>query len=556
VTAAPKKAKARTAKKPTKAPRKAVKARAPRKAVKARVPKKPVKARIPRKAVKARVPKKPVKARVPRKPVKARIPRKAVKARVPKKPVKARVPRKPAGIVKRPVGARASRKPVQAPSPATRGKVVIFGAGLVSRPMVRYLLEHGFQVTVASRTVSKAEALIGGHPLGRAAPVDAEDDRAIQRFVSGCDAAVSLLPANRHPAVARACLDLGKHMVTTSYVSPAMRALDPEARQKGLLLLNEIGVDPGIDHMSAMQAIHAQQAEGWTLTSFTSWCGGLPAPESADDNPFRYKFSWSPRGVLVAAGNPAEYLRDGQRVQIPPARLFAEPARVEIPGVGWFEGYPNRDSVSYMQTYRFEPTQVRTLLRGTLRYPGHCELYSQLVKLGLLAQEPVRDLTGLTYRKLLEESLGGPPEATIPSRLGVPSPRCMEALRFIGLLDDKPVEIARGANIDVMAHRMNAALAFAPGERDMLVMRHDMIFERVGQRRRVVAVLEDYGLPGGDSSMARTVSLPAAVAVRMLLTGQIALRGVQIPVLPELYEPVLAELARLGIRLTESVEPL
>ncbi|HOX44043.1 MAG TPA: saccharopine dehydrogenase C-terminal domain-containing protein [Myxococcota bacterium] len=486
------------------------------------------------------------KARKTQKKVVKKAPKKILRKKAPKKITEKKAPQKilePAQI---------------APTPVVRprGKVVIFGAGLVARPMVRYLLEHDLQVTVADAVVAKAEALVQGHPLGKAAPVDAEDAQAVRHLVGQADLAVSLLPAQLHPVVARACLAQGKHMVTASYVSPAMRGLDAEARAKGLLLLNEVGLDPGIDHMSAMKVVHAEQRQGWTLTSFTSWCGGLPAPEISRTDPFRYKFSWAPRGVLTAAGNQAEYLEDGQLVTIPPERLFSRPAQIEIPGVGVFEGYPNRDSVSYLDTYGLSRGQVRTILRGTLRYPGHCELYTQIVKLGLLVQEPVRELAGLTYRKLLEELLGGPPEATIPSRLGQPTPRALEALRFIGMLDDKPVEIPRGAPIDVMAHRMAAALAYGEGERDMLLMRHDLVFERGGQRKRVTAIMEDYGIPHGDSSMARAVSLPAAIGVRMALEGKIRLRGVQIPVVPELYLPILAELARLGIALEETTRPL
>ncbi|RME25622.1 MAG: NAD-dependent epimerase/dehydratase family protein, partial [Deltaproteobacteria bacterium] len=176
-------------------------------------------------------------------------------------------------------------------------RILVLGAGYVSRPLVRYLLDHGYDVTVASLEISRIEDLISGYPNGRAVTMDVDDSEALRGLIANCDVVVSLLPAARHPEVARACLDMGKHMATTSYVSPAMRELDSEARSRGLLLLNEMGVDPGIDHMSAMKVIHTRQAQGHVLIGFTSWCGGLPAPE-ANDNPFGYKFSWSPKGVL------------------------------------------------------------------------------------------------------------------------------------------------------------------------------------------------------------------------------------------------------------------
>lgn len=431
-------------------------------------------------------------------------------------------------------------------------KVLVLGAGLVARPLVRYLLDHGYAVTVASRTVAKAEKLIAGHENGRALVLNVDDEQALRRLVADCDVAVSLLPATRHPQVARACLDLGKHMATTSYVSPAMRQLDDEARQKDLLLLNEMGVDPGIDHMSAMNVIHRAEQQGAVLVGFSSWCGGLPAPE-ANDNPFGYKFSWSPKGVLIAARNSARYLRDGQVVEVPAERLFAEPATVEIPGVGNFEGYPNRDSVSYLETYGFDE-RVGDMFRGTLRNLGHCRLYTQLIALGLLEDEPVRDLRGLTYRGLLEQILKTPLEQNIANKLGVAVPDApLQALEYIGMLADEPIAAERGSVMDVLAERMAAKLAYQPGERDMLIMRHDITFQHPDDSRQTVtAIMVDYGIPGGDSSMARTVSLPAAIGTRLLLEGQIPLRGVQIPVRPEIYRPVLQELEKLGITFSEN----
>ncbi|MBN2495192.1 MAG: saccharopine dehydrogenase NADP-binding domain-containing protein [Deltaproteobacteria bacterium] len=438
-------------------------------------------------------------------------------------------------------------------------KIVVFGAGLVSRPLVRYLLDHGFSVCVASRTVSKAEALIAGHANGRAVSLDANDDTALRALVAQADLAVSLLPPPQHPQVARACLDHGKHLVTTSYVSPAMKAMHAEAVDRDLILLNEIGADPGIDHMSAMQVIHAERARGGTLVGFSSWCGGLPAPE-ANDNAFGYKFSWAPRGVLVAARNAARYLENGRLVEVEPDALFSRPALVEIPGLGEFEGYPNRDSVAYLDTYHFDADEVRSIFRGTLRNRGHCKLYSQLVALGLLEQQPEYALEGKTYRQLMEELFGAPVEQTIPARLGVqPADSPLEALRSIHMLSDLEIEIPRSgrALVDVMATRMAEDLAYAEGERDMIVMRHDLTFVHDEARQeRVTAILVDYGIPGGDSSVSRTVSLPAAIGVRMILEGEIVERGVCLPILPGIYEPVLAELAGLGISFSETREPV
>ncbi len=432
-------------------------------------------------------------------------------------------------------------------------RVLLLGAGLVSRPLVRYLLDCGFELTVASRTVAKAEKLVDGHSNGRALSLNVDDTGAMRELIAACDVAVSLLPATRHIEVARACLDLGKHMATTSYVSPQMRALDEEARRKGLLLLNEMGVDPGIDHMSAMKVIHREEAASGTLVGFSSWCGGLPAPE-ANDNPFGYKFSWSPKGVLIAARNGARYLKDGKQVEVPPQRLFADPATVDIPGLGTFEGYPNRDSVAYMKTYGFDE-RVRDMFRGTLRNHGHCKLYTQLIELGLLEDKPRQNFSGLSYLGLMEKLFGKPVIQTIPARLGVSQDESpIEALRYIGFLDDRPVDVRDGTIMDLLADRMNATLSYKEEERDMLLMRHDITFSYSGgnRRERITAIMIDYGIPGQDSSMARTVSLPTAIGVRMLLENRIKIRGVHIPILPGIYEPVLTELDHLNISFSET----
>jgi saccharopine dehydrogenase-like NADP-dependent oxidoreductase len=313
-----------------------------------------------------------------------------------------------------------------------------------------------------------------------------------------------------------------------------------------------MGVDPGIDHMSAMKVIHQEERAGGTLVGFSSWCGGLPAPE-ANDNPFGYKFSWSPKGVLIAARNPAKYLKDGQLVEVPSERLFSDPATVELPDLPTFEGYPNRDSVSYMDTYGFG-SDVKDMFRGTLRNQGHCVLYTQLIKLGLLEDGPKHDFTGQTYLGLMEKTFGKPVRETIPARLGVPAQDSpLEAMEYIGLFKDQPIEIPGGSVMDLLADRMAKDLAYAPGERDMLLMRHDITFTYDEGKRRecITAIMVDYGIPDGDSSMARTVSLPAAIGARMLLEGKIDQRGVQVPVVPGIYEPVLAELEQMGISFSE-----
>lgn len=435
-------------------------------------------------------------------------------------------------------------------------KVLVLGAGLVARPLVQYLLDRGYEVVCASRTVAKAEALIGDHPHGKAHALDLSDEARLGEFIAASDLAISLVPPPLHPVVARHCLDQGKPMVTTSYVSPEMAALDAEARQKGLVIINEIGVDPGIDHMSAMRIIDDVKARGGTITAFKSYCGGLPAPQH-NDNPFGYKFSWAPRGVLMASRNGAQYLQDGRQVTVDPARLFRDMHILQVPGFGDFEAYPNRDSISYQEVYGLEG--IPTLYRGTLRNMGWCDCIYNYRRLGLLELDPVA-VNGRTYAELMRDHLGaGPGEdlrAAFARKAGLPVDSLPAwNLHWLGMFSDRPVKGEETTMLDAMGDLMFEKLAFKPGELDMIVLFHD--FQAVfpdGHKERIISQLIDFGLEGGDSAMSRTVSLPAAIAAHMLLAGEITETGVLRPVLPGIYNPVLDELATLGIACREHTE--
>ena len=330
-------------------------------------------------------------------------------------------------------------------------KVVVFGAGLVVRAHVRYLLDHGFHVTVASRTVSKAEEIIDGHPNGTpmAYDITAEPER-LESIIADHDVAVSLLPWQFHPQVARACLDVGKHMVTTSYVKEDMQALDAEAKEKGIILLNELGVDPGIDHMTAMQVIDRVHAEGGEITTFQSYCGGLPAPE-ANDNPYGYKFSWSPRGVLLAGLNTSRYRREGEVLDVPGPELFDHvwPVEVAIDGVPTeLQGYANRDSMPYTKVYGIDPRDM--MFRGTLRFPNWCAIQKQTARLGWLRTDGIDGLEGKTYADLtaLLAGIDGTDDlkAKVAAHLGIDAdgPE-LAGMEWLGLFGKRPAAGADGA---------------------------------------------------------------------------------------------------------------
>jgi len=437
-------------------------------------------------------------------------------------------------------------------------KVLVLGAGLVAGPLVRYLLNvDEFHVTVASRTVEKAQALVGDAGNGTALSLNVKDADALESLIANHDLSISLLPYAYHPTVAKFCVKHKKQMVTTSYIKPEMRALDAEAKAAGVILLNEIGVDPGIDHMSAMEVIHKIAAAGGNLVSFTSNTGGLPAPE-ANDNPFGYKFSWAPRGVVMAGKNPAKFLKDGDVVDVPGPELFDHHWPCEIQGFDTLEVYPNRDSMPYIEDYGI-PT-VTSMFRGTLRYPGWCKTLKAIVKLGLLDETERADIAGLTYGQLIAQLIGSDGadlKQELADFLGIATDaKPIADLEWLGLLGDDAIPAADNTYLDVVASRMLSKMEYATGERDMLVMQHEFVAEYPDRTEKTYSTMVDYGIPNGDSSMSRLVGLPAAVAARMILQGEIQLTGVYAPMVPEIYEPVLAELATMGISFKETVERL
>jgi len=435
--------------------------------------------------------------------------------------------------------------------------ILVLGAGFVARPLVRYLLElPDVCVTVASRTLEKARNLLANHPHGNAKTLQVENAEELSQSVSYADIVISLLPWVHHIQVAKQCLAHGKHLVTTSYVKPEMEALDVEVRKKGLLFLNEIGVDPGIDHMAAMRVIDRVRKTGGTITRFYSYCGGLPAPE-CNNNPFGYKFSWSPLGVMLAAGSEGRYQKEGKIIEIPAEKLFQHYWLMDIPGAGIFEAYVNRDALPYKKIYGIE--SVHSIYRGTLRNVGHCESWDCFKRLGLLDRNQIFDFSTKTPGKAVAEMIGSDGKdliADIASFLNIPEYSVtIKKMQWLGLLDNQPLPLEKASLFDLFAHILQEKLVYGEKETDMLIQHHEFTAEYPdGKKERITATMVDKGIPGGDTAMSRTVGLPAAIAVKGIAEGRISLTGVQRPVMPEIYEPVLTELETLNISLREHRE--
>jgi saccharopine dehydrogenase (NADP+, L-glutamate forming) len=438
-------------------------------------------------------------------------------------------------------------------------KILVLGAGMVSRPMIQYLLDQpDFHVIMASRTVSKAERMIDGHPQGEAFSLDVNDDKKVEDFVSKADVVVSLLPYTYHVKVAEMCIKHKKHMITTSYVSDAMRALDKKAKTAGILILNECGLDPGIDHMSAMRIIHDIEKNKGKVVSFRSTTGALPSHE-ANNNPFGYKFSWSPRGVLLASRNAARWLEEGKEISIPGEQLFENYSLQDVKGVGTFENYPNRNSVPYKDIYGLK--DATTVYRGTFRMTGWCETLKNIVALGWLSEELPKGFTGKTYGDLTRQLIGAKPKDNLPFTtalfLGLkPYSAVIKRLEWLGLFGNEPLPKDKNNPLDYLNTLTLQKMSMGEHERDMVVMHHEFIAEYPSKKEYVTSTLVDYGIPDGDTSVARTVALPAAIAVKMILKKEINMTGVHIPVIPEIYNPILDELEEMGIKFVEKTEPL
>ena len=434
--------------------------------------------------------------------------------------------------------------------------ILVIGAGRSSASLIDYLLEHAeaeqWHVVVADVSLVLAQEKTAGNKHARAIAFDVHDRVQREQEIMQADIVVSMLPASMHMEVAKDCLRLGKHLATASYVSAEMKALDAEVRAKSLVFLNECGLDPGIDHMSAMQIIDAAHAKGEIVTSFLSYCGGLVSPES-NDNPWGYKFTWNPRNVVLAGqGGEAKWIEDGELQSLAYENLFYETRTVQVNGLGSFDAYANRDSLSYRSVYGLE--NIPTMLRGTLRMPGFCKAWDKLISLGLT--DAATKIQG-KYDTWSELMHGLHPDLNnmddLVDEVCGDDADAAAKLRWLDLYSSRAIPASVATPADALQDLLEAKWKLGEHDLDMIVMKHEFVIRRKdGGERKVHSSLVVKGKDRAHTAMAMTVGLPLAISVKIILKGAVQAKGVLVPVTSEFYQPVLAELADRGIVFHES----
>ncbi|GIV26894.1 MAG: saccharopine dehydrogenase [Bacteroidia bacterium] len=431
--------------------------------------------------------------------------------------------------------------------------ILIIGAGRSATILIDYLLKQSelfnWKIVVTDSNVELAKTKINQHPNGMAEELDIFDVKKRQQLIKQSDFVISMLPASMHTEVAEDCVAFGKSMATASYVSDSMRNLDRSAREKNIVLFNELGLDPGIDHASAMKIIDEIHQQGGKVLTFKSYCGGLVAPES-NDNPWGYKISWNPRNVVMAGNSTAEYLSNGKIKLLPYQRLFEQAETIQIDNFT-FDAYANRNSIQYINAYKIP--EVQNILRGTLRYKGFCKAWNIIVNLGLTDDSiAIDNLENISYKEWVEMFLPSGEENIIEKLKRIFNNRIdedvVEKLRYLKLFSDEKIQKpSKGTSAMILQSIMEEQLKLKPEDKDWTVMYHYFEYEIKGKRMALESYFEDKGKDSIHTSMAKTVGLPLGITVKNYLLGKIPLSGVQIPTTPEIYQLLLNELKEYGI---------
>lgn len=449
--------------------------------------------------------------------------------------------------------------------------ILVLGAGKSATTLIQYLLkkstEFNWNITVGDLNIETAQKKIEGHQNGSAIKFDVFDEGDKDKHIANTDIVVSLLPPSFHDKVATTCLKFGKHLLTASYVSPAIKAMHDQFVEKGIIFMGEIGLDPGIDHLAIMELVDRLKEQGAELTRVASYTGALIAPES-DTNPWHYKFSWAPMNVIKAGQGISQYLYQGKTKYIPYTRLFTSYLEREVEGAGAFEIYPNRDSMAYIEKYGLQG--IDTFLRGTMRYEGYCEAWNSFIKLGWTDDSyeiPIEE--NMTYTDLLRGFLplknindfDGNLKFATAQYLGIENKNpIMHQLAWLGLFDNEPIKVKEGISklspAKLLCNLLLEKWVLAPEDKDMIVMLHEMDYVLNGKKQRLTSTMICKGNDAEDTAIAQTVGLPLGMMTKLVATGAFTNKGVNIPLMKEVYEPLLLELKEYGIGFNEHIEEI
>ncbi len=445
-------------------------------------------------------------------------------------------------------------------------KILVIGAGRSSSSLIKYLLENAekenWYIKVGDMNLELAKEKVAGYERGEAFQFNALDADQRAKEVKNSDFVVSMLPARFHIEVVKDCIKFKKDVITPSYVSKEMKALDEEARQAGIIIMNEIGVDPGIDHLSAKKVLDEIAEMGGEMTCFESFTGGLVAPES-DDNPWNYKFTWNPRNVVLAGqGGAAKFIQEGKYKYIPYHKLFRRTEIIEVEGNGRFEGYANRDSLKYRAVYGLE--DIPTIYRGTLRRVGFSRAWNVFVQLGATDDSYILEGSkDMTKRDFINSFLAYNPHDSVELKLRHylkidQDDEIWFKLVWLGIFENTPLNLKEDATpAQILQKILEDKWTLAPDDKDMIVMWHKFGYKLNGEDKEIHSSMTYIGKDQTYTAMSDTVGLPVGICAKMILNGTIQLKGVQIPIHKEIYTPVLKELETYGIKFNEvEVEPV
>lgn len=420
--------------------------------------------------------------------------------------------------------------------------ILLFGAGKSASALINFLKDAcknwSWNCTVVDAQQSILDSKLQDAPTGMKGLVGTVDDESfLKPLVAGADVVISLMPPTLHLQIALACLDAGKHLLTASYIDPKLKALQKDIEAKHLIFLAEMGLDPGIDHMSAMDMIQRIQSNGGHITGFLSHCGGLVAPES-DNNPWHYKISWNPRNVVLAGQAGAVFMKNGIQVEVPYEQMFSGAGSIQLKNGSSWGFYPNRDSLSYLPLYGLE--SATTFIRTTLRHPAYLEGWHALVAMGLTKDIPINKVP-LCYGDFFEHT----PVIKFSSEV-------QEMLQWLGMNDRHSAFKKKGITYaDFLQEILEEKWKLADDDQDMIIMQHQIQFIREGKQYEQVAELVVKGNDAQHTAMSMTVGLPLGIAAKCILDAKWNFSGLQIPIIPEIYEPVLQQLQHYGIRFDE-----